>query len=348
MIESIDEIIKSGNTPSVLLMFGEEELLIEESLHRLIKHLCPTENDLYNFDSVSADEVTQDVAANICAAFPMMGDRRVVVVKNFDKYFSGRAKKADKASPMTRYILNPSPSTVLILIAELDGYSGKQKDKSKKFESAKPPFNTIFEKHEWIEFSKIYESNYSSWVVQRVKKAGKLISPEAAELLVAQNPPSLRDLSNEIQKLCIYADSKKEISLDDVTAVSGSSRSHNVFELQKAVGDRNLKKSLTILTSMLAHERQEMLIITMLTRYFKIIWKIVEESAKYSQNAQIAGAVGVSPYFVGEYINASKKYRPSEINDVFVSLCEADFLLKSSGGDSLFIMQNLLNKIMKK
>ena len=355
MLNSIDELIKSGKYPSVLLLFGSEDFLMEESLNKLIKNLILSESDSYNFDMLDAEETTGDQIASICSAFPMMSERRVVVVKRFEKLYAGRAKKTDKAAPLTKYIENPSPSTLLILTTELETMAGlaammngKNRDKGlKKIESAKAPYDTIFGKHEWIEFPRVYESNFASWAVQRFKKAGKTIEPEAAELLVAHTVPTLRDLNNEIDKICTFLDAEREVTVEHITQISGVSRNYNVFELQKAIGNRNMKLSMEILENMLANDRQEMLIITVLTKYFITLWKVVEESAK-GDMANLANRLGVNQYFLKDYTEAARRYKPQDISRAFLALETADATLKTSASNPLFIMQNMLLKIIDK
>lgn len=355
MIESVDQIIQSGNVPPILFIFGEEDFLIEESLAKLIAYLLPTEHSRYDFDMLDGDDTSQNIIVSKASSYPMANDRRVVVVRRVEKLFTSRSKKPDKNSPISSYLKNPSPSTVLIFVSNTDaftgisaGLKGKNIDKAKKqIENAKFPYNEILSKYEWIEFPKIWESNLPSWISQRVKSYGKTISQDAVELLFAQTPPSLRDLSNEIEKICLFIQDQKNISVEDVGKIAGSSRSNNVFELQNAVGERNLKKSLTILYNMLASEKQEMLIITMLTRYFLAVWKLQEAAAATNNNSELAGKVGVNPFFLKDYRAAASKYSPTMVNNAIIALCDADLELKSSGFDNLLTMQNLLTKIIQ-
>ena len=145
----------------------------------------------------------------------------------------------------------------------------------------------------------------------------------------------------------IYIQDKESISIEDVNSVVGASRKYNVFELQKAVGERNMEKTLKILNSMLSSERQEMLIITMLTRYFTVLWKLLDESKKISNNYQLAGKVGVSPFFIPEYISAMRRYKPEELDMAFLALLQADTEIKSTSGKSMYIMQKMIMSIIE-
>lgn len=352
MIDNIDKILKSGTIPPVILLFGEEEFLVEEAMNKIVKSLCKTETDLYNLDMLDGEECDLMRIADICSSYPLMSDRRVVVVKRFDSLFSGRGKKADSGTPFAKYLDKPSPSTLLLLVSSEKSISGISSQLSKqsaaaqkKIDGFKFPYNVLLSKHEWKEFPKMYESSFPAFIVKRFAQEGKECPIEAAELLAVQTPPSLRDLHNEIEKVSLYAAEKKVITSDDVLAVTGSSRKYNPFELQKALGARNLNESLKILNNILAVSREEMLIISVLTTYFTKIWKTIECAAM--PPAQLAGVIGVSPYFTDEYKNAAKKYKPEDINNAFLVICETDTALKSGTTDNLLAMNQMIINIVE-
>jgi DNA polymerase III subunit delta len=356
MINDINSIVNSGKLPPVLLIFGEEEFLIEEALNSIIKLSVTNEFDKYNFDKLDARESDLKSILDIASSYPMMGDKRTVIVNHFDELFSGRtSKKIVENSPLTRYLNSPVESTFLILIANYDGINGlnemlnnpsKKSQGEKLRTSAKYPYGLILEKHKWLEFPKIYESSYPRWIESRVKSLGKTISNDALEALITQTSASLRELANETDKLVIYSGPRKEIIIDDVLALTGSTRVYNVFELQKAIGRRDVKLSVNIIEKMLSSDRQEMLIITMLTRYFSILWKLSEEQKKVSNQYELAKSVGVSAYFLPEYKQALTLYGAANVENAFFALCEADTMLKSGTSSRMMIMNKLIYDII--
>ncbi|TAL69495.1 MAG: DNA polymerase III subunit delta [Bacteroidetes bacterium] len=361
MAESIVKLIESNEFPPIICLFGEEEFLVDDAYTKLLNHLCPDDNSRYDLDILDFDEMKLALAIEnllkSCNTIPFISARRVVVAKRFEKAMSGRISvKSEEYAKLQKFFSSPPATTCLIIISadeNLKGFNaakgGKSKDKlDKLLKDAKFPYNLILEKHTWFEFPKVYESELSSWVSRRFKELGKKIEPAAAELLVAQSNPNLRDVDNEIEKILLYIDEKNEITLDDVTFIVGSSRVYNIFELQKAIGKRKMGEALMIVENMLANERQEMLIMTMLTRYFIALWKLIEESGKTNNNYQLAGKVGINPFFVTEYLHALSFYSPAEIENAFLLLCETDEKLKSTSTDSLYLIQNMLVRIMKK
>ena len=358
MIESVEKLIKSGKFPPVILLFGEEELLIEEAYNKLISSLCKTPESRYDFEIFDGDGSDIMRIIDSCSSFPFIAERRVVAVKNFDKIIEKKLpKKEAEKSPLARYLNEPLSQTILILLSGDNSLNGtaaamkKFKDKEsadKKINSIKFPYNIILKKYGWIEFPRTYESQYPKWVTSRFKSHGKVIAADACELLVAHTNPSLRDLNNEIEKLLLFVQDRNKITKSDVAFISGSSKVYNIFELQKAMGARNLKDSLLILENMLSADSQEILILTMLLRYFVVIWKLIEEAPLASNNYQLAAKVGVNSFFINDYLSAIRNYSPSEIDRAFILLAETEEKLKSTQTDTLYLMQNMLIRIMDK
>ena len=278
MTDTIKQLIKSGKLPPVITLFGEEEFLLEEDYNALIESILKDPSYSYDFEIMDGDTVTPDRIAQSCTTFPFVAPVRVVVVNHFEKVFAGNTtKKGLDKTPLGSYLLSPQGTTFLILKVFDDSLKGMSAAKSnmatdqksaKKVKSAKFPYNILIEMHECIEYPKIYESAIPKWINLRVKSLDKTIDTDAVEFLAAHVHPNIRMIYNEIEKLVLHVQDSVNISAEDVKFIVGASREYNVFELQNAVGQRNLAKATEILTNMLASGHQEMLIMTMLTRYF--------------------------------------------------------------------------------
>ena len=356
MLNNIEILAESKKLPAILLMFGEEEFLLEHSYDKLIKSLVSNRSSNYDFEVYDAENTDVKTIVDNCSVYPFISERRIIVINHFEKFFTGRqSKKSIEKSPIKYYLENPQDTTFLILKAEVDKLNGLaeasktsvKSDKALKIiKAAGFPYDSIVEKFEWIKFPKVYESGYPSFVKKLMKSYGKEITTDAIEILLMHIQPNLREIYNELEKVIIYIGDKTKIEADDVSFIVGKSKVYNVFELQKAVGNRDINYSLEILQNMLNSDNQEMLIMTMLTKYFIVIWKLIEESAKGLNNYQLAANVGVRPFFLNDYINVLKKYNPEEIERAFLAMAEADEKLKSSSTNKLIILQKMLIEIM--
>lgn len=351
MVKTLNEILK--NPSPIIFLFGEEEFLLEEVLEKIINNFCTDKNN-YDFDLLDGAQINESILVDKCSSYPMLNEKRVVVLKNAEKLFTSKSKKPDNNSLFNRYLANPAKTTLLVITAFLDnfsgigaGISGKNKQKFEKMiENAKFPYNILLTKFDWIEFPKLYDNAIPNWIKERFKSRNKKIDDEAAQLLFAFSNGELRDIANEIEKICLFIEDRKEVTSKDISAVSGNRRLNNVFELQNAIGAKDSAKANEILFNMLSHERQEMLIITMLTRYFIAVWKVQELLDKKRSSKEIAAEISVNEYFVNDYIKPAKLFTKKAIEQAIIYLCDADFELKSSSSNNLLIMQSLIEKII--
>lgn len=347
--------------PNVLLLFGSENFLLEEYYDYLISMLITEENDNYNFDVRNSQNIDMDGILNIANSFPMMGDKRVLVVKDFDSLATSKdnkkkAKKDDNGgntNNFVKYLENYQKSTYLILIgapSSINGVSSYKpnSDKYKKImNSLKTPYDYLIKKEMFIEFTNLSHSNLTSWIKRRFKQNNKSVSDDALELLVIQNNNSLRDLANEIDKICTYlADkSRDNVTVDDINQIAGSSSEVNVFDLQNSVASKRLNESIEILGKLQKNSKQGILIVNILSKFFISLFKMLEidlSNDKYSNSSQ----VGISPYFYDQYVTALKLFGEVKIEKAVNMLAEIDYKLKSTSEDETFLIQKLFIEIM--
>lgn len=354
MINKPSDVLTIDELPQVILIFGEEDYLIEELSKKIINKHNIRNGGKYQIEEYDAEEKEINIASIIdsASAVSMLEGDKLVLIKNFHNLFKGRLdKKKNSRHPFLKYLENPNPSTKIILTAKENSIKGASKAiQSNKLDSiikkAKFPYHILLEKASCIEFPKVWDNQLPAWIIQRFEKKGKRIDNEAARYLLEKSNPDLRSLDNEIDKIDIYFKDKNAIDVNDVNKVTGASRSYNIFELQKAIGNKDLYNSLLILKKMLNESRQEMLIISMLTRYFSLIWKLKELKIENLNKFQLAGKLGVSPMFIADYQNAEKKYNNKELNKVFIVLADTDEELKSSNVNNLLIMQKMIINII--
>ncbi|MEK9135813.1 MAG: DNA polymerase III subunit delta, partial [Bacteroidota bacterium] len=229
-IEDLRLALSQKKLAPVYLFHGEEDFLAEEATDLIIKTALTPEQHGFNLDVVYGnDSDARDILSH-ASSFPMMADRRVVVVREFDKL-------ANKEL-LSTYIEEPSPTTSLVL-------------HSVKPDFRKKPYVTAKRTATVINFERIRDNQTAAWISRRVRQQGREIDAEASKILGAYVGTSLREIQNELDKLYIFIGEKKSIDVDDIRAVVGISKEFNVFELQNAIGAMNHARSTEILTRML-------------------------------------------------------------------------------------------------
>jgi DNA polymerase-3 subunit delta len=306
-IEDVQAELKKKNFKPVYFFSGEEDFLIEETVKLLIQEALDEAAKSFNYDVFHGSEVDVRRVIAIASSYPMMTERRVIVLREVEKLL-------DKELLLT-YLEHPSSTTCFVVIA------------------VKPDFRQTFykklkEKSFAVESTPMKEDVIPGWIVKRLKRYEKKISLEAAETILALVGTSLREIQNEIEKLLMFVGDKQTIELDDVRSVVGVSRQYNVFELQNAIAHKDLKRALDIMEHMLEAGQYPVATVAYLTGFFRKVWLLREIMSKRMNDYQLARELRVSSRFIGEYKTAVAKYSAENIEKCFKALLEADEQLK--------------------
>ena len=76
--------IKSGKIFPVYLLFGPEELLVEDTLKEAVNILIDPSSKDFNFNRYNAEDRSVAEILDTIRTLPFMADRRVVIVKRVD------------------------------------------------------------------------------------------------------------------------------------------------------------------------------------------------------------------------------------------------------------------------
>lgn len=305
---------------------GAEDFLIDRTIQQIQKASVVPGTADFNLDILYGNETDGNQIYNIAMSYPMMTERRTVIVKNI------HLLSPASIDVIAKYVNNPSPTTCLLMTA--------QKLDFRKSSLAKIKSNSVF-----IEAKPLYDNQVPEWIRSYVSDQKLKIAEDAIRLLHASTGSSLRRISVEIEKIKLNISNKNIIEISDVERVVGFSKEYNVFEFCDAVGSKKTAKSLKILSEMLRLGEIPGGLLAMLNRHFTIISKLKELKRQKVRREQIAKELKVNPFFVDNYSRQADQYSLSQISKAFEFLLEADFQLKTSYQKPKLIMEMLLIKL---
>jgi DNA polymerase III subunit delta len=325
--EDLLETLAAGKLAPVYLLYGEEDFLVDEAARSVIAAAVSDDAREFNLDVLRGEEADARDIVSRASSFPMMSERRAVVVQNVDKL------GIKDLEILGNYVEQPSNSTCLVLTGG-------------KIDTRKKPFTTIKRTGTAIEFKPLYDDRVPGWIAARVKKQKHDITQDACRLLAAYVGASLRELQNELDKIYIYLGTRTSIGADDVNAVVGMSKELSIFELQKAVGARDLRRSCEIMERMLDAGAAVPFIIVMLTGYFMTLYRLYDLRRRNVSQQEMASEARVSPYFLKEYLDAVARFPVHDIERAFEILVGADEQSKTSAADPKQVMQFVLIQLL--
>ena len=334
--------IKNGkNLLPVYYLHGEEMFFID-LIQEEIEKLVPDSQKDFNFDLIYGAESNPERVLSIASSFPMMADRRVVIVRDFLKL----ADDTDEGqlNDFIPYLNNPNPSTLLCLIDK--GFPDKRTKLAKAFIS-----NNKGPKH--FEFEPLDDEQLPEWIMDWAKHSHrKKIRADAALTLAQLVGKNMQVLSTEIEKLCTFVDTNQDVGIEHVKKITESYREYSVIELKDAVLNRDLDKSLQIAVQMLQRSNNStgevLKTVGFFYSVFGNIWKICRLREKGLNRQQVQNQLAIrSSYFFNIQWQEASQFRLAEMPGIFEALLDADRAAKGfSTLDTPSILLLLIKRII--
>ncbi|MDN3494041.1 DNA polymerase III subunit delta [Winogradskyella bathintestinalis] len=331
-VKQLVSAIKKGDLKPIYFLMGEESYYIDKISDFIEDHVLEESEKGFNQMVLYGRDVTIDDIVSNAKRYPMMAERQVVIVKEAQDLSRSIEKLAS-------YAANPQPTTVLVL-----NYKYKKLDRRKALYKAISKNGGIV-----FESKKMYENQVSDWIRRVLNGQNYNISPKAAQMLVEFLGTNLSKIDNELNKLKIVLPEGTQITPEHIEENIGISKDYNNFELRKAVGQRNVVKAHQIAKYFADNPKDNPMVVTV-TLLFNFFSQILHLHGMSDRNPRsVASALKVNPYFVNEYIDASRNYPMKKVSYVINVLREFDVKSKGVGSNATpqgDLLKELLVKIL--
>lgn len=315
-MQSLDDILsdlKKKIYRTVYFLSGEEAYYIDLISDYIEENVLGPDEKEFNLSVLyGRDTNVQDIVSN-CKRFPMMANYSVVIVKE--------AQDIKKIEELENYVSNPLDSTILVIC-----YKYSKVDKRKTFAKV------LEKKAVFFESPKIYDNQVQGWITNYLKSKGYTIGQKASFLMAEHLGSDLGKIVNEVSKIIINIKPGGEITPEHVELNIGISKDYNVFELQKALGSKNIFKANQIIRYFAQNEKENPMVKTLpiLFTYFSKVFLYHNIADKSPNN--LAAALSVNRMFLDDYATAARNYPPAKLEQVFHLLHEFD--LRTKGVDN--------------
>ena len=289
---------------------GEEPYFIDVISDTIEEEVLDETEKAFNQIVVYGRDVDIDIVADHAKSFSMMGGYMVVIVKE--------AQDLKNIEDFEKYLDTIPPTTLLVF-----DYKYKKLDKRRAMAKKIEKMGGVL-----FESKKLYENNIPGWIQNYLAGKGYSITPKATQMLTDFLGTDLHKVRNELDKLIVALPKQKKIDDADVERNIGISKDFNVFELQNALGRRDVVKAMQIVQHF-GESKDNPLFLTAISLY-GYFCKILKAhyAADQSQNG-LAAAIGVSPFFVRDYQLAVRNFSVADCVRCISVLREFD--LKSKG-----------------
>jgi DNA polymerase III subunit delta len=309
--------IKAGNIKPIYFLMGEESYYIDKLSDYIEQNVLSADEKGFNQTVLYGRDVTIEDIVSTAKRYPMMSERQVVIVKEAQDL----TKTIDK---LESYAENPMPSTVLVIC-----YKYKTLDKRKKVTKILAKNGIVYES------KKLYENQVGDWIKRVLAGKKYSIEPKANAMLVEFLGTDLSKINNELEKLQIILPKGSTITPHHIEENIGFSKDFNIFELRKAIGDRNQLKAYTIADNFAQNPKDNPMVVTTSLVFSFFVQLLKYHGLKDKNPNNVAKVLGVSPFFLKDYDIAIKNYPMRKVSQVVSSLRDIDVKSKGVGANAL-------------
>ena len=307
----------------IYFLSGEESFFIDEITDYIANNILSETEKEFNQSIVYGRDVDVATILSYAKRFPMMSNYQVVIIKeaqdvrNFVPEAKDKADKKDK-HPMEAYFENPLKSTILVIC-----YKYKTIDKRRSYAKTIDKNGVLFESE------KLYDNQIPSWIQNYLKKKNYTIRPEAALMLSENIGSDLSKITNELSKLAVNVPAGTEITPLHIEQNIGISKDFNVFELQRALGKKDVFKTFQIVNYFAANEKNNPNVKTIIILYSYFSKILMYHYSPDKTKNGICATLNINPFFYNDYATSAKKYNVLKVKQIISLLRKYD--LKSKG-----------------
>jgi DNA polymerase-3 subunit delta len=323
---------KKGQFKPVYWLEGEEPYFIDQVVN-YAEHKILNESEAgFNLTIFYGRDADWTAIINACRRYPMFAERQVILLKE--------AQQMRDIEKLEGYIDNPLSSTVFVV-----SYKEKKVDARTKFAKL------LKQKGEMLTTKKMYDNQLPDWVNQMVQQHGLTISQKALLLLVDHIGNDLSRLQNEVEKIAVNLNSRKNVTEEDIETFVGISKEFNVFEFQDAVVKKDLPKAIRIIKYFEANPKAApiQMLLPALYNFFSKVFMVF--SLEVKDEKSVAVTLGVNPFFAKDYLAATRNYDFRATEKILLLLHHYNLRsigVGDAGTEDADLMKELVVKIMLK
>lgn len=321
-MKKIKQHIKDEQFNKVYLLYGEERYLVRLYKKLLKDAICQEESMNYSYyegKDISVNEI-KDVAMTL----PFFADRRLIIVEN-----SGFFKNS---SDGVAEIIKHLPDTTFMVFVE------SEVDKRNKV------YKTVNDVGYVCEMKTQTEEDLRKWTLKIFSDAGMKITGNNMNLFLGITGLNMDNIYNEAMKLVAYCIPRDVIKEEDIREVCSTTTEDRVFDMIEAMALKKKDEAMKLYGDLLALKEPPMKILALMGKHFSQLLAVKKLCNEGRGGSDIAGRLGIRPYFVGKYISQAKGYSEKALLEAVNDCADADYRIKSGQTEDKYALDILIVK----
>jgi DNA polymerase-3 subunit delta len=313
--KAIKEELEAGGKAPIYLFFGQEDYYIDKLVAIAEKKLLEPGLQAFNQSVLYGKESDARRVIDDISQFPMMAPKRVVILKE--------AQDMKQIGDLLPIIEKPIPHGVLVI-----SFKSKKIDKRTKVGKLLVSNSNVFES------KPLYDNQVAPWIRDYAREINLRLDAQGAQMLAEFLGTDLNKISNELDKLKLSL-GDEAVTLEEIQEQIGISKDYNIFELQNALGIKDIVKANRIVNYFDNNPKSNPIQMT-LANLFPYFTKVLISAQNSSENDNVLmKKLGLgSTFFVKQYRLACRNYSQSKLRSIIRHISQTDMESKGVGNRS--------------
>jgi DNA polymerase III subunit delta len=329
--EEIMSDLKKRIFKPVYFLAGDEPYYIDLITDYIEDKVLPDGEKAFNQVIMYGEDTSVNSIIETSRRFPMMASHQVVIVKE--------AQALKKIEDLMFYLDKPLLSTILVL-----NYKYKVIDKRTRL------YKVLDTQGVYFESMRLRDYQVPPWIERYLMTKGIKIDPDASAMLTEFLGTDLHKIVNELDKLLITLPAGKPVINSSLIEKNiGISKDYNNFELQKALGEKNVYRANMIVRYFANNPKDNPVNLT-IASLFSFFTKILTYHYLTDKSKNnVASVLKINPFFVKDYETSAMKYNASATIHIIGLLRTYDMKTKGFGDVSTEpgdLLKELVYKIL--
>ncbi len=326
-VTEVSRELKKNVIKNVYYIFGEDSFSIDEALNSIEKKADKYITTDFDKEVIYGENAAGADISNTCSSFPFGSDKKLVIVKEFEKV---RERKS-----LQNLFNNPPEFLILVLL-----HNGTIQSFDSEF------YKILIDKGFLYEAKELKGKYLISWLMDFAESKGKILSEENAQLLTDISGENRSLLEMQIEKIITFLGDEREITHKSISGLSTALKENNIFDLQNAIGKRDKVSANKIAVNMLNNGAEPVYLVFMLVRYFTALARISELDASGTNIYEASKIIGTHFAYYKDYQAAQKRFSEADIYKAALSLFKAEEAIKTTTADPRTVILLLINEIL--
>lgn len=305
---------KNGEFKPCYVFYGTETYLIKNYEKALMAAILPPGSEMMNHDIFEEKRVNAGAIMDAAETLPFLNERRLITVRNSGFFQKGSAK--EEGEKLIEYFNQLSEYVCILFIEE-------------KVEKNNRLYKAVVKNGEAIEFKTPGEKELAIWIKKECGKNGITMEGSVIQFFLQTVEDDMESMDRELQKLLSYKGVQGNIVIDDIKEVCTPSLEAKVFDLVRAVAEEKPEKAISIYRNLLLMKESPYMVLSLITRQFRMILISSLLSAEGKANGEIAQKLEIRDFAVKEYIRQAKRFSKEEWEMALKDCLKTDLDIKT-------------------